>query len=166
MVEKIVLQRRSGKVDASTYEDLHRDLLRTCRSLAETAGEEDRGRYERLAELVEPWLNTASLESADRPILFELWRRCLKIQLELRTWKSIAINLGYLWFKIILALLVLAGAVKLLSVILAPKADYLLGLWNSLWSSVTHMDDIQKLGLVTLVVVLISLRVISQTPRT
>src|SRR4051812_4508289 len=80
------------RVDPAVYNTLHRELLTTCRSLADSAGEESRAYYERLEELARPWLSPKTLAHADREILDGLLARCRAVEAELggQSWFSAA----------------------------------------------------------------------------
>jgi hypothetical protein len=58
------------------YRALHTELLRACRSVAESAEGEKRELFENLEVLARPWLSRRALEQADREVLLDLALRC------------------------------------------------------------------------------------------
>ena len=79
MVELLARSRSPRRVDPRDYETAHRELLQTCRALAETADETRRPFYRDLQELVRPWLTSLVLQQTDREILADLLDRCQQV---------------------------------------------------------------------------------------
>jgi hypothetical protein len=84
VVERFARRRRmSRRVEVEGYLKLHRELLAVCRSLAGQADEARRAFYQRLADLVSPWLGPHVFERTDLEILFDLLDRCREVEREL-----------------------------------------------------------------------------------
>ena len=160
------VRRSARRLDPVTYETLHRGLLTACRSLVDSAGEEDRDYYEGLETLVGPWLNTTVLAQASHPILAGVLKRCLNVESDLRAKgrsskqrRILALTSSVLGLAILLAIL------PLMSRVLPPALDLLLGVSDTIWLTVTRSSDLQKLGAGVVLVILISLGMVTQTTQ-
>jgi hypothetical protein len=84
LVEVFAGRHRGARVvDPEEYQALHRQLLAACRTLAGGAEGPERQLYQRLEELVRPWLTVYALRQADREILLDLLVRCRQAEQEL-----------------------------------------------------------------------------------
>ncbi len=149
------------------YNMLHRELLTTCRSLADSAGEESRAYYEGLEELARPWLNPKTLAQADREILDGLLARCRSVEAELggRSWFSAALGLTS---RGLLPVAVLAGSIFLLGasgVDFVAALDHARGWSDVIWIALRRTSDLQRLAIVTVSVLLASVYGVSRTAR-
>jgi hypothetical protein len=70
-------------IGAPEYCALRRELIETCSGLASGAGDQQRGVYQRLEDLVAPWVSVSALEQADEAILCDLLRHCRQIDRQL-----------------------------------------------------------------------------------
>ena len=146
------------RVDPRAYERLHQELLAACRSLADSAGEESRADYEGLEVLARPWLSPRILAHADAGILDSLLDRCRHVEAELGgRRRPSAVPVGAI--RALLPASALVGAILLpwaLGVDMAPARDQARGWSDVLWFTLKRSNDMQKLALVTALVILAS----------
>src|SRR4051794_38241925 len=76
------------RIATQDYVRLYQELLRDCRGLAESAGEEAGRFYRDLEDLVRPWLTPSVLARSERDILLDLVVRCRDVErrLGIRSW--------------------------------------------------------------------------------
>src|SRR4051794_3954084 len=83
----VALQARRGRgahvVDSQEYQTLHRELVAACVAAGGAAEGTQREFYQRLEDLVRPWLTARVLEQTDREILTDLLVRCRQADQEL-----------------------------------------------------------------------------------
>ncbi len=155
------------RVDPREYRRLHQELLAACRSLADSAGEESRAYYEGLEGLARPWLSPKILAHADPEILDSLLARCRQVEAELGVRRQSSAILGGA-IKALLPVSALVGSLVLLwaaGVDMAPALDQARGWSDVIWFSVRRSSDMQKLALVTALVILASVYGVSRTAQ-
>lgn len=69
--------------DPQKYAALHRELLQSCRALADASGDEPKGLYEAVEKLVRPWLRREALIQSKQDILLEVLKRCRQAERDL-----------------------------------------------------------------------------------
>jgi serine/threonine protein kinase len=84
IIEHFVLQRSRRFVNQRNYDRLYRMLVQTCRTRAGTTEGPTRQFYQRLEDLVVPWMTPRAMESADREILWSLLSYCREAERALR----------------------------------------------------------------------------------
>ena len=77
------LRRSRRHVDWEDYDALHKELVAACRAWSEGADGTDRRLYQKLGNLILPWLTPKTLAQADREILFSLLICCRQADQEL-----------------------------------------------------------------------------------
>lgn len=155
------------RVDPRDYRTVHQGLLAACRSLADSAGEESRAYYEGLEVLARPWLSPRILAHADSEILDSLLVRCRQVEAELGFRRRSSAALGGA-IKALLLASALAGSILLLwatGVDMAPALDQARGWSDVIWFSVRRSSDMQKLALVTALVILASVYGVQRTAQ-
>jgi hypothetical protein len=155
------------RVGSQEYAVLHKALIQDCRTLAESAGEEEAAYYRQLEDLVQPWLNPSILARADREILMDLLIRCRQVEYQLggrpwtRTasgWAPMAVLASLFAVGLVLGIAALGG--------LGSSALELLRGWSTeVWIAVRRSSDIQRLSFIGLVLIIVSIVVVSRTAR-
>ncbi len=84
IVDHFALRRPRHHVNRNAYDKLYNALVQTCRLQAATTDGPTHELYQRLADLVTPWLTPKTLEREDREILFSLLSHCREAEQELR----------------------------------------------------------------------------------
>jgi serine/threonine protein kinase len=84
IIEHFVLQRSRRFVNHRNYDRLYRMLVQTCRTRASTTEGPTRQFYQRLEDLVVPWMTPRAMECADREILWSLLSYCREAERALR----------------------------------------------------------------------------------
>ena len=84
IIEHFVLQRSRRFVNHRNYDRLYRMLVETCRMRASTTEGATRQFYQRLEDLVVPWMTPRAMECADREILGSLLCYCREAEQALR----------------------------------------------------------------------------------
>jgi serine/threonine protein kinase len=84
IIEHFVLQRSRRSVNHRNYDRLYRLLVETCRMRAGTTEAATRQFYQRLEDLVVPWMTPRAMECADREILASLLCYCREAEQALR----------------------------------------------------------------------------------
>ena len=83
----VALQARRGRgaqvVDPQEYQTLHQELVAACVAAGGAAEGTQREFYQRLEDLVRPWLTARVLEQTDHQILMDLLARCRQAEQEL-----------------------------------------------------------------------------------
>jgi hypothetical protein len=167
MVAAITRRRGSRLVEPKAYRALHQELLAICQGLAAGAEEGEGGYYQRLQEVVQPWLTPSVLARTDQEILVQLLARCRAVEKELggppwswalRRWLQRSL-LGLT----ILAFLGAAGWVARVNGASIPEALRQGRLW--LGQAVANLDATDQLILVVIVVSLIAMAVIIRGSR-
>jgi hypothetical protein len=96
VIEQLARRRRTRhRADDEAYRLLHRELVRTCRRLADDAAEAKRPFFDGLGELAKPWLTLDVLERTDCEILFDLLLRCRQVGDDLAGRKSSPAHWGW-----------------------------------------------------------------------
>jgi hypothetical protein len=157
--------RRRGGHEA--YRTMHRELIAACRSMASEADAEGRIYYEKLEDLVAPWLSLNTLERAETEILADLLARCRRVDRELggrggrpRVLTRVA--------KVALGAAVLGGGLALtptLGVDMRPLVDRLRDWTDSIWIVVRFSTASERIGVAVAVVVVVSIWVNSRVSR-
>ncbi len=86
--EMVEVYARGLRGDPRKYRALHEELLQRCRLLAGKMEENQKGIYENLEILIQPWTNAKALTQANAGILAEVLQHCQKIERDLgmRSW--------------------------------------------------------------------------------
>ena len=84
IIEHFVLQRSRRFVNHRNYDRLYRMLIQTCRTRASTTEGPTRQFYQRLEDLVVPWMTPRAMECADREILWSLLCYCREAEQAMR----------------------------------------------------------------------------------
>jgi serine/threonine protein kinase len=84
IIEHFVLQRSRRSVNHRNYDRLYRMLVQTCQMRAGTTEGATRLFYQRLEDLVVPWMTPRAMECADREILGSLLCYCREAEQALR----------------------------------------------------------------------------------
>jgi hypothetical protein len=168
IVELFALRRAARKrVDLQAYVELHRELVNRCRALAGSANEVEAAFYRYLEDLAQPWLDLMVLARAERHILFDLLIRCQHVEEQLggRNWsrairvRGTPVALGALFFT---TMLLCMGR---FSVSLSTILDRARGWSDDLYIRVIHSSDLERLFLVGLVLIAVSIYAVSRTAR-
>ena len=162
-------QRKAARkrVDPQAYVALHRELIQHCRAMAASANKVDVVFYRYLEDLARPWLDPAVLDRADRDILFDLLIRCqhVKEQLGGRSWirvlraRGTPVFLGALLFAIVIL------CTGRFSVVLSTLLSCGRSWSDDLYIRVIHSTDLERLFVVGLVLITITMYVVSRTGR-
>jgi hypothetical protein len=168
IVELFARRRTARKrVDLNEYASLHRNVIRLCRVQAGSANEVDITFYRYLEDLVQPWLDPQILARAERDILFDLLIRCQHVEAQLggrawlrtiRSWGSPAL-LGTLCFAIIVL------CMGQFPVLLSTVKHYAVDWSDDLYLRVVHSSDLERLFVVGLVLIAVSIYTVSRTAR-
>jgi hypothetical protein len=156
-----------GRVDPREYVALHKELIQECRTLAESADEVEGVYYRYLADLVQPWLTPSVLARADHDILVELLARCLQVerQLGVRAWsRMIPVKAP----QALLTLLLAVAAILLISTIGGggySVLDWLRSWSDVLWIAVKRSSDVERLCLIGIILIFVSIFSVSRTAR-
>lgn len=94
IIEHFVLQRSRRFVNQRNYDRLYRMLVQTCRTRASTTEGATRQFYQRLEDLVVPWMTPRAMEAADREILYSLLSYCREAERALRDRSKTLPDLG------------------------------------------------------------------------
>jgi hypothetical protein len=155
-----------GRVDPQAYARLHQELIRDCRRLAESSDEAEGAYYRSLEDLIRPWLTPSVLARADRDILIDLLVRCRQVErrLGVRWWARKDLR----WAA--QALLVsLCAAVGFLLVGASDGwhsgLDRLRGWSDGLWFAVTRSSDLERLGFIGIVLLIVSIFSVQRSAR-
>jgi hypothetical protein len=153
-------------IGAEEYRELYRRLTTNCRELAGSADNPGRTLHETMIDTVRPWLSPQALERADREILGVLLQRCRWIE------RAIGVRTGVLTHLRRAAPLFLLPAATVIVVVgwtLAvpriPLVDAVRFRWAMVWMSVKRTSDVEKLCLVGIVLILISIYSVSRMAR-
>lgn len=84
IIDHFARRRPRHLVNRNAYDKLYNALVQTCRLQAARGDEPTQELYQRLADLVTPWLTPKTLEREDREILFSLLSHCREAEQELR----------------------------------------------------------------------------------
>ena len=84
IIDHFARRRPRHHVNRNAYDKLYNALVQTCRLQAATADGPTHELYQKLADLVTPWLTPKTLEREDREILFSLLSHCREAEQELR----------------------------------------------------------------------------------
>jgi hypothetical protein len=167
IVEAFAHRRPSRQwVDPSAYMALHRELLAECRAAAEATDPVGPADRQELELLVRPWLSTRTLAQADREILEGLLARCREIERQLggRRWplavRAVAARLA-------LPAVAVTGSCVLWALALTPgpTLEWVRDWSDVLWFIVRRSSDVQRLAVVAVIVVFVSIRIVSRTAR-
>ena len=155
------------RVDPRAYRELHREVIEGCRSQAEASAEDRRAYYEDLEGLASPWVSLKALATADGEILGDLLARCRQAEKELGGRGASTLDPSRL-LKGFLVCATLAGGLALLPLagVDPPRlVDELRSGSDAVWLVVKKSTDMQRLGVLTVVVILASIRVVSRPAR-
>ena len=170
-IVELFAQRRPARkrVDPQAYVTLHRELIASCRVLAASANEVEAVSYRYLEDLAQPWLDLAVLDRADRAdrdILFDLLFRCKHVQAQLggRSWIRVLRARGTpVFLGSFLAIMLLC--MGRFSVVLSIMLDRARNWSDDLSIRVNHSTDLERLFVVGLVLIMVTIYVVSRTAR-
>jgi hypothetical protein len=156
------------RVHPDAYQALYTELLASCQALCRAVATEERGRYERLADVVRPWLDLHILEQTEKEILMDLLSRCVEIdqQLQGRRWLSLARALRKPLLFLLLAGLVGAGLYWSAEWTLLPLLKAGKVAWLRLLLAIKNATVNQWLVVGGFVVALVLMFVLSRSTRT
>ena len=154
------------RLDPRAYADLRKELIATCRSLAEAGGPE-RPFYASLEETVKPWLDLRVFDRTDREILFRLLAHCRKVEHELngRKWRPAWSFSGKLVLWIVSGGAVIGGLIWILSMLGLPVLATLEGAADTIWISFKYADNWQKASVTAVMVVVASMYIVSRSAK-
>jgi hypothetical protein len=168
IVELFARRRPARKrVDPQAYVELHRELTHMCRVLAPSANEAEATLYRYLEGLVQPWLNLAVLDRAERDILFDLLIRCREVETQLggrtRIRLLAARGVGFVLAScfFVITLLWLSGSLVSLRTILYRARSWS----DELWFNVSHASEVQYLFFVGCALIVVCIYLVSRTAR-
>lgn len=159
---------RRGSVDPEAYARLHTDLVRICRRLAGQGPPEKRSSYERVQNLVGPWMSFAVLARTDPELLVALLRRCQAVDRELygRTWLTLA---GRAASQVALALVLAAVLIplgRLTSQQAIPVVEKVQDWALELRLAIKYSSPTERLLVGGIAATLIAVSIISRSTRT
>ena len=94
IIDHFARRRPRHHVNRNAYDKLYNALVQTCRLQAATADGPTQELYQKLADLVTPWLTPKTLEREDREILFSLLSHCREAEQELRDRTQLVLEPG------------------------------------------------------------------------
>ena len=158
------------RVDPQAYVTLHRELIASCRVLAASANEVEAASYRYLEDLAQPWLDLAVLDRAyraDRDILFDLLIRCKHVQAQLggRSWIRVLRAWGTPVFLGASFLAIMFLCMGRFSVVLSTMLDRARNWSDDLYIRVNHSTDLERLFVVGLVLIMVTIYAVSRTAR-
>lgn len=158
------------RVDPQAYVTLHRELIASCRVLAASANEVEAVSYRYLEDLAQPWLDLAVLDRADRAdrdILFDLLFRCKHVQAQLggRSWIRVLRAWGTPVFLGASFLAIMLLCMGRFSVVLSTMLDRARSWSDDLSIRVNHSTDLERLFVVGLVLIMVTIYAVSRTAR-
>ncbi|MGZ3380462.1 MAG: hypothetical protein ACXVBB_09370 [Isosphaeraceae bacterium] len=158
------------RVDPQAYVTLHRELIASCRVLAASANEVEAVSYRYLEDLAQPWLDLAVLDRADRAdrdILFDLLFRCKHVQAQLggRSWIRVLRAWGTPVFLGASFLAIMLLCMGRFSVVLSTMLDRARNWSDDLSIRVNHSTDLERLFVVGLVLIMVTIYAVSRTAR-
>jgi len=155
------------RVDPQAYVTLHRELIASCRVLAASANEVEADSYRYLEDLAQPWLDLAVLDRADRDILFDLLIRCKHVQSQLggRSWIRVLRAWGTPVFLGASFLAIMLLCMGRFSVVLSTMLDRARNWSDDLSIRVNHSTDLERLFVVGLVLIMVTIYAVSRTAR-
>jgi hypothetical protein len=168
IVELYALRRRARKhLDPAAYIALHRELIDRCRVLACSPNEVQAAFYRYLEDLVQPWLDLATLSRGERDILFDLLVRCRHVESQLggRSWLrsvpawGVSALAGALVFSIMLLWM------GRFPVILKTALDLARGWSDDLYYRAIRSTDVERLFLIGCILVALSIYLVSRTAK-
>ena len=162
-------RRRPGRrrVDPQMYVVLYKALIQECRKLAESANEVEGTFYRYLGDLVQPWLTPSVLARADRDILIDLLVRCRQVerQLGVPSWPRSVRD----WApRAVVVSLIIAVGILLIGAGDGgwhSGLDRLRGWWDDLWFAIKWSSDVERLCVISIILILVSILSISRTAR-
>ncbi|MGZ3337766.1 MAG: hypothetical protein ACXVBV_20810 [Isosphaeraceae bacterium] len=155
------------RVDPQAYVTLHRELIASCRVLAASANEVEAVSYRYLEDLAQPWLDLAVLDRAYRDILFDLLFRCKHVQSQLggRSWIRVLRARGTPVFLGASFLAIMLLRMGRFSVVLSTMLDRARNWSDDLSIRVNHSTDLERLFVVGLVLIMVTIYAVSRTAR-
>jgi len=155
------------RVDPQAYVTLHRELIASCRVLAASANEVEAVSYRYLEDLAQPWLDLAVLDRADRDILFNLLICCKHVQAQLggRSWIRVLRARGTPVFLGASFLAIMLLCMGRFSVVLCTMLDRARNWSDDLSMRVNHSTDLERLFVVGLVLIMVTIYAVSRTAR-
>jgi len=155
------------RLDPKEYTALYRELLAECRAAAEGAEPGEPSGLEDLESLVRPWLSLSTLAQVDREILAGLLARCRAVERQLggRSWPLVLRAAARLALPTMVV--AVAGSCVLGALIYAPAAalQWVRGWSEIVWFTVRRSSDVERLAVVAVLVVVVSIRIVSRTAR-
>jgi hypothetical protein len=169
LIVELFARRRAGRtrLDPQEYIELHRQLITISRALASSANEVEAAFYGYLEDLLKPWMDLDIMGRADRDILFDLLIRCRHVDAQLggRSWfcvlrgRRVPAFLGALSFAIILL------CMNRISVLFSTVMGYAQAWSYLLYLRAIYSTDVERLFVVGLVLIAVSIYMVSRTAR-
>lgn len=156
-----------NRVDPKAYVALHRELIQHCRAMAASANKVDVVFYRYLEDLAQPWLDPAVLDRADRDILFDLLIRCQHVEEQLggRSWIRVLRAWGTPVFLGASFLAIMLLCMGRFSVVLSTMLNRARSWSDDLYIRVIYSTDMERLFVVGLVLIMVTIYVVSRTAR-
>jgi hypothetical protein len=156
-------------VDPEEYCRLHKELLETCRGLADDPDQKERSFYGGLEELAQPWLTPRILAQADREITLDLLFRCQLAGQKLGggswglpAWRWTTLALG-LAAALVLLLGLMAGAPEAMAL---PALEHEQKWLLAVWSRLTSLSPAHYWLIGSLLAILLMMYLVSRTAKT
>ncbi len=155
------------KVDPLAYRELHKELIEHCRAIAAPANEVDAVFFHYIRDLVRPWLSPTVLARADSEILLDLLARCRQVerQLGLSSWRRQFA--GWALPVLIVSLVAFIGILALgVNGDFSHIALVRLHVWtDDVWIAIKRTSDIERVGVIGLILIIVSIVAVSRTSR-
>ncbi len=150
------------RVNPRAYASLRKDLIATCRSLAETDGERS-AYYAALEEIVRPWLSPRVFARTDREILFTLLHRCREVEQELTGRKPRPEWMrGFELGPILAAGVLVVGLVGVLGKFGPPVLVALRDVAETAWLALKFADDLRLYSVLAVIIIVAAMYVVSR----
>jgi hypothetical protein len=162
-------RRRPGRcpLDPQTYAVLHKEIIQACRTLTESATEADQTFYRNLEELVQPWVTLSALARTDSDILIDLVVRCREVErrLGVSSWRrpvrDLASRAPVVPLAIAVGIIVIGASIGGWH----WSLDRLRGWSDDLWFAVKQSSEVERLCVVGVVLIIVSIMAVSRTAR-
>lgn len=174
IVEALARRRReSRRLLAQEYGEVHRGLLKACRSQIGISDETTRPFFQRLEALVKPWVSLDAITSANRAILADLLKRSkaadavlsgrndyLHLQKRLPSSSVGIAALVALTIFLVLSVIGLPDTETANSVLSNAR-----GTFKNTWFAVRRLEFILKFSVIAIVVVAVAIRLVASSTR-
>jgi hypothetical protein len=155
------------KVDPQSYRVLHKELVGHCQALAASANAVDAAFLRYLLNLVQPWLSPSVLARADSEILMDLLVRCRQAERQLGIWSWAQALTGRALLVLILSLLVFIAVLALGSTgdFWQIALDRIRDGSDDIWVAVKRTSEVERLSVVGIILIIVSIIAVSRTAR-